>query len=198
MRLLAAGFTLFLTLLGGCAGLGTTAAPAGAPAEPMASGSGPTQVDRSVYKLSAGDRVRIDVYGESDLNAEETLDVSGTINYPLLGRIQATGLTLKELEQAVVAKLKAGYLVNPSVRASIILFRPIYIIGQVRRAGSYPYIEGLTVEKAVALAGGLTEIASTRKMFVLRESSPQNQRERAVLQTPIFPGDTIVIEESLF
>lgn len=130
---------------------------------------------------------------------EETLDVSGTINYPLLGRIQAAGATLKELERAVSARLKSGYLVNPSVRASILMFRPVYVIGQIRRAGAYPYVEGLTVEKVIALAGGMTEIASTRKIFILRESvDAQNQREKAQLQTPIFPGDTILIEESLF
>lgn len=157
-----------------------------------------TQVDRSSYKLATGDRIRLDVYGEPDLLAEETLDVSGTINFPLLGRLPAKGLTLKELEQAVASRLKAGYLVNPSVRASIVLFRPIYIIGQVRRAGSYPFIEGLTVEKAIALAGGMTEIASSSKIFVLRESPVQAQKQQVKLYTPIFPGDTIIVEESLF
>lgn len=157
-----------------------------------------SQVDRSSYKLATGDRIRLEVYGEPDLTAEETLDASGAINFPLLGRIPSKGLTLRELEQSVAAKLKSGYLVNPSVRANIVLFRPIYIIGQVRRAGAYPYVEGLTVEKAIALAGGMTEIASVRKIFVLRESAIQAQREQAKLHTTVFPGDTIVVEESLF
>lgn len=187
----AAVFLSSLIFLAGCTVLAPMAQPPMAPVQA-------SQVDRSSYRLASGDRVRIDVYGETDLLAEETLDVSGMINYPLLGRMQATGLTLKELEQTVASRLKAGYLVNPSVRASIVSFRPIYVIGQVRRAGAYPYVEGLTVEKAVALAGGMTEIASTRKIFVLRESNPGNQREKATLQTTILPGDTIVIEESLF
>lgn len=168
------------------------------PLPPPGANTQPSTIDRSTYRLAAGDRVRLDVYGEADLAAEETLDVSGTMNYPLLGRIPAAGMTLKELEQSLAARLKAGYLVNPSVRASIVLFRPVYVVGQVRRAGAYPYVEGLTVEKVIALAGGMTEIASTRKIFVLRESSAQNQRERAGLQTPVFPGDTVVFEESLF
>jgi polysaccharide export outer membrane protein len=155
-------------------------------------------VDRNLYQLGSGDRIRIEIFGEPDLMTESLLEVTGTINFPLLGRIQAAGLTLKELEQSLAAKLKQGYLKNPNVRASIIQFRPIYVIGQVHHAGSYPYIEGLSVEKAIALAGGMTAIASSRKIYVLREKNSQNQREHAQLETPIFPGDTIVVEESLF
>jgi polysaccharide export outer membrane protein len=126
------------------------------------------------------------------------VEPTGTINYPLLGRIQAVGFTLKELEQNIVKLLKSGYLVNPNVRATILAFRPVYVVGQVHRPGSYAYVEGLTAEKALALAGGTTPIASTSKIFVLRESATPNKREHAELDTPIFPGDTVIIEESLF
>lgn len=164
---------------------------------PTASSAAPT-LDRNSYRLGAGDRIRVDVYGEPDLSAEETITAAGTINYPLLGRISTVGLTLKELEGVIAKRLREGYLKQPSVRATILLFRPLYVIGQVHRPGSYPYNEGLTVEKAIALAGGMTQIASTRKIYVLRESSANNQREKVQLGTPVFPGDTIVIEESLF
>lgn len=156
------------------------------------------KVDRGSYHLGSGDRIRVDIFGEPDLSIDETLDAVGTINFPLLGRIQATGLTLNELEQVISKRLKEGYLVNPNVRASILLFRPIYIIGQVHRPGSYGFIDSLTVEKAIALAGGMTPIASSRKIFILREGAAQSQRQHADLETPVFPGDTILVEESLF
>ena len=190
MRLHAALLLIFF--FAGCAAVPEATAP-GAAAEPSAA-----TVDRNLYRLGSGDRIRVEIFGEPDLTTESSLEVTGTINYPLIGRIQAAGLTLKELEQSIYTKLKQGYLKNPNVRASIIQFRPIYVIGQVHHAGSYPYIEGLSVEKAIALAGGMTPIASSRKIYVLRESAPQNQREHAQLETPVYPGDTIVVEESLF
>ena len=162
----------------------------------------PTSTDpalgRESYKLGTGDRIRIEVFGEPDLSTEETLEALGTINYPLLGRIQAAGLTLKDLEQSIAGRLRQGYLVNPSIRATIVQFRPIYVVGQVHHAGSFPYSEGLTVEKAVALAGGLTPIASSRKIYVLHEGAAEQGRQHASLETPVYPGDTIVVEESLF
>lgn len=154
-------------------------------------------LDRESYKLGIGDRLRIEVYGEPDLSLEALIEAGGSINYPLLGRVPATGLTVIDFEQQLAAQLLKGYLVNPRVRVSVAQFRPIYIIGQIQRAGSYPYVQGLTVEKGLALAGGLTPIASTRKIFLLRESAPTT-RQRAGLDTVVLPGDTIIVEESLF
>ena len=147
--------------------------------------------------MGPGDKIRVDVYGEPDLSIEALIDATGTVNYPLLGRLTVQGLTLKEFEQLVVRRLSEGYLVNPSVRVVMMQFRPFYVTGQVNRVGAYPYVEGLTVEKALALAGGMTNIASTRKIYILREGL-LNQRERATFTSPVYPGDTIVVDESLF
>lgn len=150
------------------------------------------------YKIGPNDKVRIDVYGEPDLTVDVNVEANGTINYPLLGRIRVTDMTAKDLEQVIYKGLSDGYLVKPDVRVSLASFRPIYVIGQVRRAGAYPYIEGINVEKALALAGGMTELASTQKIYILRENSQTYKREKVQLNTSVMPGDTIVIEEGWF
>lgn len=178
---------LLLFALAACSMLG--ASPAVAPAMAL---------DPTSYRLGTGDHVRIDVYGEPDLSVEAEVQDNGVINYPLLGRVQAKGLTANQLEQSLKTRLAQGYLVNPNVRVGVSQFRPFFVYGQVQHAGQYAYIEGLNVEKAIALAGGMTAVASTRKIFILRESSSPGVREKAALQTLVYPGDTILIEESLF
>lgn len=182
-------FVAALCCLSACATIPRSAAGEAAP---------PATVDRGSYRLNSGDHVRVDVFGEPDISVEATLEASGTINYPLLGRVVAGGLTTKELEREITEGLKDGYLVNPNVRVTIVQFRPIYLVGQVQHAGSFPYVEGLTVEKAIALAGGMTPLGSTRKMFIMRESNSPAGREKAELITPVLPGDTVMVEESLF
>lgn len=159
----------------------------------------PNESIASLYRLEVGDRVRIDVFGEPDLSVETTIPATGSITYPLLGQVPAVGLTPKQLEASIASELRNGYLVKPDVRVSIAQFRPIYVLGQVRRAGSFPYSDGLTVEKALALAGGLTELASTRRIFIVREKNAGNRdREKAGLDTLVLPGDTIYVEQGLF
>lgn len=187
IRALCAGAGL---VLAGCTAIGTSPGDGAVPATQVS-------LDRSSYRLAAGDKIRVEVYGEADLSLEALIEATGTINYPLLGRVVVQGYTLNDIEQLLTRRLSQGYLVNPSVRANIVQFRPFYVTGQVRRVGAYPYLEGLTVEKALALAGGMTEIASPRKIYILREGL-KAVRERAVLQTPVLPGDTILVDESLF
>lgn len=177
-------------LLSACAVL-----PASAPPTPVAVD---TPFDARLYHLAIGDRVKVDVYGEPDLSVETTLDSSGSINLPLLGRVEALGMTAADLEALLVKQLASGYLVNPSVRVLVTQFRPIYVVGQVERAGAYPYVDGLTVEKSIALAGGLTKTASERSIYILREATARSTRERARLDTLVRPGDTVIVEESLF
>ena len=126
------------------------------------------------YKLGKGDRISIQVFDEVDLTMSALVGGSGIINYSYLGILQVAGKTPAQLENEITKLLKDGYLVNPSVNVTIESFRPFYIGGEVSRPGSYPYQLGLTVEKAIALAGGLTDRASTRKIF----SSQGSRRER--------------------
>jgi protein involved in polysaccharide export with SLBB domain len=182
----------------------TPATPAARPpaAGPQAIAQTPAQVanalDASVYRLASGDTVHIEVLGEAELTVTPLIDPLGNISYPFLGQVPAAGLTLRQLEQKILVGLRSGYLRNPDVRASIAQYRPIYVSGQVRATGAYPYSIGLTVEKAITLAGGTTQFASTSRIYLQRAGATQDQREKVDTGTAVFPGDTIVVEERLF
>ncbi|MGH8507089.1 MAG: polysaccharide biosynthesis/export family protein, partial [Stenotrophobium sp.] len=102
------------------------------------------------------------------------------------------------VQHEITTGLSAGYLVHPDVRVRVLTYRPFYITGQVVRAGGYAYALGLTVEKAAALAGGFTDRASLKNMYVVREGRTQDQKIKVTLDTPIYPGDTVIVEEGLF
>ncbi|MGQ0586158.1 MAG: polysaccharide biosynthesis/export family protein [Gammaproteobacteria bacterium] len=154
--------------------------------------------DLSAYRLGIGDRVRVSVFGEADLSLDADIDATGHLSYPLLGSVPAQKKTAAELSRELAAGLANGYLVNPDVRVTVIQYRPFYVTGQVNRAGAYPYTAGLTVEKALALAGGLTRLASERGIYRLPEDAPTSARRRARMDDPVLPGDTLVVEEGLF
>ena len=153
----------------------------------------------STYELAAGDVISIRVFGEEDLSRDKVrLSDAGTIPYPVLGEIRALGLTIGELERRITAGLKNGYLVNPRVSVQIEEYRPFYINGMVERPGGYPYQPGLTVVKASSLAGGFKERASFSKITIIRERDSKAHKEKADLNTPVFPGDTVFVDESFF
>jgi protein involved in polysaccharide export with SLBB domain len=187
-RALALAALLGFTTLAGC--------QAEAP-RPGASSQDPV-ADLSAYRLGIGDRVRVNVFGEPELSVDGDVDGTGHLSYPLLGRVAALRKTADELAKDIAAGLSNGYLRNPDVRVAVIQYRPIYLIGQVARPGAYPYTVGLTVERAVALAGGLTRIASERGIYRLHEAAPASERRRVRMDDPVLPGDTLVVEESLF
>ncbi len=157
----------------------------------------PTHNDLA-YRLDAGDQIAITVFGESDLSLQTTLVKGGFINYPYLGTIQASGLTIAELEQLLVAGLDGDFLIDPIVHVTIVEYRPFYIYGQVQHPGSYPYQPNLTVEKAIAIAGGMTERASMAGFKVLRTGVEGEQDFEAQLSFDVLPGDAIYIKESFF
>lgn len=151
----------------------------------------------SSYLLGPGDKIIIQVMGETDLTIETQLTDSGKINYPFLGEITAKGLTIKQLEDLVYQGLKGDYFVEPNVFVGMVEYRFFFIHGEVKKPGGYPYQPGMTVNQAVALAGGLTERASRDKIFITREASKSTQ-ENANLNTKVSPGDTVTIEQRFF
>lgn len=152
----------------------------------------------SDYPLGAGDLISIQVFGEEELSVEVRLSDAGTVSYPFLGELKVRDLTTGELSKLIHAQLADGYLVNPSVNVTVKEYRQFFIHGQVEKPGGYPYQPGLTLQKAVALAEGFTERASSSKFFVAREGSAETEGEKAELQTLIYPGDVITIDESFF
>lgn len=150
------------------------------------------------YRLGAGDRIVITVFGEEDLSMEVRLNSEGTLTYPFLGEMKIEGLTVGELEQKIVAGLKGPYLVDPDVTVSIDEYREFFVYGEVERPGSYPYQPSLTVEKAVAVAGGFTERAARNKIDVTRAKSASAGATRVKLSDEVRAGDVITVYQSLF
>lgn len=167
------------------------------PVVPVVSSQDPVP-DGDTYRLGQGDSIAIQVFDEPDLTMDTLVGESGSINYSYLGDVRVAGKSTVELEQHIAALLKDGYLVNPAVNVTVLEYRPFYINGEVRSPGSYPYEPRLTVERAVALAGGLTERASTRKIFVNSSEGSGASEIRASLATRVQPGDTITIKEGFF
>ena len=151
----------------------------------------------AAYRLGAGDHISINVFDEADLSMDFRLNDSGIVNYPLLGEIDVAGLTVKELEQRIATGLLDGFLVNPDVTVSIEEYRPIFINGEVKQPGGFPYQPGLTVQKAVTLAGGFTERAR-RSNFRLKRANAAGSEQEVGPDITIMPGDIITVERSFF
>jgi len=161
--------------------------------------SAPPVSQLSSYKLAPGDVISIRVYGEDDLSREKIrLSDAGTIAYPFLGEVKALGLTTGDIERSITAGLSGRYLTNPRVSVTIEEYRPFYINGMVEKPGAYPFQPGLTVLKASSLAGGFKERASFSKITIIRDEDPKAGPQKATMNTPINPGDTIFVDESFF
>lgn len=150
----------------------------------------------SDYRLSAGDEVEITVYGEEDLSVQLGLSDAGTISYPLLGELNIYSMSTGEVSELIRRQLADGYLVNPNVSVRVLTYREFFINGQVEKPGAYPYQPGLSLQKAVALAGGFTERASENDIFITKDGS--NSKQKAKTNAIIQPGDVITVEESFF
>jgi polysaccharide export outer membrane protein len=190
LTLLAAGFAL---LLAACGTSGATQPASARDAAPAAAMQAAT-----AYTLGSSDRLRVTVFGHNDLSGEFEVDGTGSISMPLIGQVKAQGLTTAQLEQSIAASLANGYILNPRVSAEVINYRPFYILGEVGNPGTYPYTNGLTVQNAVAAAGGFTYRANKRVVYI---KSIDSDREVAYELTPttvVKPGDTLRIGERIF
>ena len=172
--------------------------PSGGVETPVSADTAPAASTAAEYRLGEGDQIAIQVFDEPDLTLEATVSSRGGINYSYLGDVRVAGKTPGELEVHVTELLRDGYLINPSVNVSIVEFRPFFIGGEVRSPGSYPYQPGLTLDKAIALAGGLTDRASTRQMFLIKAGQRSDGARKVSLNTAVEPGDTVTIKEGFF
>ena len=149
-------------------------------------------------RLDAGDKLRIVVYGQEGLTNTYAVGASGSITMPLIGPVPARGLTPAELAAAVTARLKRGYLREPYVAAEVESYRPFFILGEVTAPGQYPYVPNMTVESAVAIAGGFTPRAERKAIKLTRVG--EGGAAQAVVPPGTFlkPGDTISVAERWF
>jgi polysaccharide export outer membrane protein len=148
------------------------------------------------YRIGPNDVIRIQVFGEDDLTLESTVSGEGKINYPLLGVLQVGGQTIGDLQKDLTTRLASGYLRQPKVSVSIVRHRNFYVGGEVKTPGGYPYQEGLTVQKAITMAGGLTEKSDKADIKVTRPSSTGVDTVSAEAGTLIMPDDLIVVAQS--
>lgn len=150
------------------------------------------------YTLGAGDRVAVAVFRHPDLSGEFEVDGAGRITLPLIGQMQVLGLTARDVEAAVVDRLRPDFLKNPRVSVQVLTYRPFYIIGEVKAPGGYPYVSGLTVVQAVALAGGFTYRAKEDEVVIQRANDPAGAKRRARRTDPVLPGDIVEVPERFF
>lgn len=154
----------------------------------------PVSVD-SIYRLGSADRIQISVFNQKDLSDDYSLDGSGSFSMPLIGTIKAAGLTVTELEKQIEDRLRPDYLLNPKVNIQVLNYRPYYILGEVKNPGSYPYVDGINVLNAIAIAGGFTEWADKDDLLIVREVKGTKTELRVDAADPVWPGDTIQVRE---
>jgi polysaccharide export outer membrane protein len=150
------------------------------------------------YTLDSGDKLRIVVFGQDQLSNNYIVDAEGRISMPLIGEVNARGLTPAQLGGAISGKLKQSYIREPSVAVEIETYRPFFVLGEVAFPGQYPYVPNMTVENAIAIAGGFTPRASKDKVTVTRKMQGQAMRITLPMRTPVRPGDTIEVSERWF
>ena len=149
------------------------------------------------YALDTGDTLRIVVFGQDGLSNSYLVDAAGQVTVPLIGSVGARGLTTQQLARAVAAKLRAGFIREPHVAIEVDTYRPFFILGEVTLPGQYPYVPNMTVETAVAIAGGFTPRAYRHEAKIDRPvpGGVLRSREAVPLLSHVQPGDTVVIKE---
>lgn len=152
----------------------------------------------SDYVLGTGDKIKLTVYGETDLSGEYEVSSTGIVSLPLIGNVPAAQHTIHDFEQAVARKLAEGYLRDPRVSAQVVNYRPFFILGEVSKPGSYPYVNGMTVINAVALAGGYTYRADKSDMTISRANDPEKKDVQVPEEARVMPGDVIRVPERFF
>lgn len=155
------------------------------------------------YRIGPGDKINITVFGHPDLSVEALVDGSGRISMPLIGQIPANSKTITELREEITTALNKDYIINPRINLEVINFRPFYILGDVNKPGSYPYIEGMTVRMAVAIAGGFKFRAEDLwdqigTVTVFHVNDPDKRKIAVEPGDLVLPGDSIEVERRLF
>jgi polysaccharide biosynthesis/export protein len=150
------------------------------------------------YLLDTGDRLRVFVYGQPNLSRLYTVDHGGKITVPLIGSLTARGKTTSQVEGAIRSMLGTNYVRDPQVTVDVQQNRPFFILGEVKNSGQYPYVSGMTVETAIAIAGGYSERASTRVFRITRRINGFVEQIEAPSDYVVKPGDTVTVFERFF
>ncbi len=154
----------------------------------------PSTAPEPDYRLGPGDKISIKVLGSEDITGTYTVGDNGTISIPLIGEVKSAGLSRTELEQEITRGLTQGYIANPKVSVAILTYRPFFVLGEVAKPGGYPYVSGMRVLNAVALAGGYTYRANQTYVIVTRHGEDR----KATPAMSIQPDDIIRVPERFF
>jgi polysaccharide export outer membrane protein len=160
-------------------------------------------------KVGIDDTFDVRVYGEADLTGTFRVATDGTIDYPLAGRIQVSGLRTGEIQELLVTKLKDKYLKDPQVVVTIKdrNSQKISVLGQVARPGQVGYYPNMTIVDAIANAGGFTGIAAKNSVNLRREVGGKIEThiypvadisEGRSPNVMVLPGDVLVVDERVF
>jgi polysaccharide biosynthesis/export protein len=155
-------------------------------------------IEEPAYLLDSGDKLRVVVFGQEGLSNSYSVDAAGFITMPLIGAVPAHGRTTTSLSRAIAEKLRNGYIREPHVAVEIEAYRPFFILGEVTAPGQYPYVANMTVETAIAIAGGFTPRAEKKTAEVSRSADGQPYRGKVPLAFQIRPGDTVLVRERWF
>ena len=150
------------------------------------------------YTLAAGDRLRVIVFGQDAISNSYTVDGSGHIAMPLIGIVPAAGRTTQALQHEIAARLRNGFIRDPRVSVEVEAYRPFFVLGEVLSAGQYPFLEGLTVQKAIAIAGGFSPRGYQGEVDLTRDYGGVPVTGRVPLLQAVRPGDTITVRERIF
>lgn len=165
---------------------------------PVALSPEPISVVYNSTQVHAGDRIKVTVYGEENLNGVYDIDPAGNLSLPLAGTIRASGLSKQQLERLITGRYKSDYLQDPKVTVDIVTLRPFYVMGEAERQGEFPYRSGLNVMGAIATAGGLTYRASRHYVFIQHAGNNFWTRYPIEPSIAVAPGDVIRIPERYF
>jgi protein involved in polysaccharide export with SLBB domain len=150
------------------------------------------------YTLDAGDKLRIVVFGQDGISNTYIVDAGGNVNLPLIGTVPARGSSTQQLSQRIAERLKRGYVREPHVTVEVETYRPFFILGEVTTPGQYPYVADMTVEKAIAIAGGFSPRANKKTVELTRNAPGQQIKGEVPLSYPVRPGDTVLVKERWF
>jgi len=168
-----------------------------APAPAYAAAPMPVAHD-TAYRLDAGDKLRVVVYGQEGLTNTYAIDPGGSITMPLIGSVPARGRTPAGLASEITGKLRNGYIRDPSVAVEIEAYRPFFILGEVAAPGQYPYVPNMSVESAVAIAGGFSPRARRDRVTLTHTDGSGSMRVVVPMGTALSPGDTVLVGERWF
>lgn len=154
--------------------------------------------DAPAYKLGTGDKVRVTVFNEKDLSGDFDVNDQGIIALPLIGQVPVRGKSLSEVESTIAARYGKDYLIDPKVNVEVLNYRPFFILGEVKNPGSYPYVNGMKVLNAIALAGGYTPRGRQDRVLIKHADNPKADEQPAADDTAVLPGDVIRVPERFF